>query len=420
MKVAVIGTGISGLVTAHGLAERHDVHVFERDDRIGGHTYTIDVEGERGTTAVDTGFIVYNQRTYPLFCRLMDELGVTSRETDMSFSLSCRRTGLEWSGDNLNTLFAQRRNLLRPSFLAMVRDIVRFNQQAPRFLESGRALPLRDYLAESGYSTAFQKQFLLPLGAAIWSAPMRAMEDFPARTFIQFFQNHGFLDLIGRPKWRTICGGSHRYVERLVKGFESRIRTRCGVERVTRRQDAVTLEFAGQAPEEFDEVVFATHSDQALALLGDPTPAEQDVLGAIPYQTNHALLHRDATSLPHLRRAWASWNYRTSSEEDRPVAVTYWMNRLQGLDVPETYCVTLNPNFPIQPDTIVREIVYHHPLFTQAAIDAQGRHAEISGWNRTHYCGAYWRYGFHEDGVWSAHRVLGALREERHRAAAAG
>lgn len=412
MKIAVIGTGISGLVVARGLADRHDLHVFEADKRIGGHTNTIPVQTPTGPLPVDTGFIVYNRRTYPEFCRLVAELDVPSRETDMSFSLSCRRTGLEWSGDNLDTLFAQRRNLLRPSFLAMVRDIVRFNLHARRFLEGGPDLTLGEYLASSGYSRAFVDQFLLPLGAAIWSAPARAMADFPARTFIRFFDNHGFLNLWGRPKWRTILGGSDQYVRPLVRPFEDRIRLGCPVSRVVRSSNAVQLEFEEHAPETFDEVVFATHSDQALRLLGDPSVAENDVLGALPYQRNLAVLHTDSGALPRNRRVWASWNYRVPPEPDRPVSVTYWMNRLQGLEAGDDYCVTLNPTFEIRPERVLKEIEYHHPLFTQAAVDAQTRRLEISGVNRTHYCGAYWRYGFHEDGVWSGLNVLEELARE--------
>ncbi|MDG2307795.1 MAG: FAD-dependent oxidoreductase [Candidatus Binatia bacterium] len=406
MKIAIIGTGISGLTVARGLAEHHDLHVFEADDRIGGHTHTTQVRTAEGTLPVDTGFIVFNERTYPNFCKLLDELDVPSRETNMSFSLSCRQSGLEWSGDTINSLFAQRRNLLRPSFLAMLRDVLRFNREGRRFLEDHRDLTLGEYLLSSGYSESFVHQFLLPLGAAIWSTPAEEMKRFPAHSFIRFFENHGFLDLVGRPKWRTIRGGSQEYVRPLTRSFADRIRTRCPVLRVVRLPGHVRLEFDGTPAEIFDEVVFAIHSDQALTLLADPSRSERQILGALPYQRNLAVLHTDERALPRNQRAWASWNYLVPPDRSRPVALTYWMNRLQGLQSNEQICVTLNPTFKIRPERIQREIHYQHPLFTRAGIAAQKQKAEISGVNRTHYCGAYWRHGFHEDGVVSAIAVL--------------
>lgn len=408
MKVAIIGTGISGLVAARNLAKAHDLHVFEAEDRIGGHTNTIEVDTPHGSIPVDTGFIVFNRRTYPNFCSLLEEIRVPSRETNMSFALSCGKSGLEWSGDTLNSLFAQRRNALRPAFLGMLADVVRFNRSAPRLLRDGADPTLGEYLASAGYSKKFVERFLLPLGAAIWSAPPAAMRDFPARSFIRFFDNHGLLDLVGRPKWRTIVGGSRTYLEPLTRDFADRIHTRRPVRRVTRGATGAILAF-DDGPARFDAVVFATHSDQALKLLGDAGPAEREILGALPYQRNHAVLHTDEHALPRLRRAWASWNYFVPRDDTRPVSVTYWMNRLQGFDAPREYCVTLNPGFEIRPERVLAKIEYDHPLFTRAGVAAQARRTEISGVHRTHFCGAYWRHGFHEDGVVSGLAVAREL-----------
>jgi predicted NAD/FAD-binding protein len=410
VKIAVIGTGISGLVAARGLSAEHDIEVFEADDRIGGHTHTHRVASAAGEIAVDTGFIVFNRRTYPHFDAMLDELGVASREADMSFSLSCRRSGLEWSGQSVNTLFAQRRNLLRPSFLRMMADAVRFQRESPRLLEEPDGeLPLRTYLVRHDYSPQFIARFLVPLGAAIWSATPAALSEMPARFFVRFFQNHGFLQLRDRPVWRTVLGGSERYVERLTETFRDRIHVRSGVRRIARLASGVVVVPREGPPQHFDEVVIATHSDQALRMLADPSEAERAVLGAIPYQENEAMLHTDESVLPRLRRAWASWNYHVPDDPKLPVSVTYWMNHLQGLEWPEQLCVTLNPSFAIRPERVLKRITYHHPVFTLEGAAAQARWSEISGRNRTHYCGAYWRYGFHEDGMWSGLRVLEAF-----------
>ncbi|MBM4265544.1 MAG: FAD-dependent oxidoreductase [Deltaproteobacteria bacterium] len=416
MKIAVIGTGISGLVAARGISAEHDVEVFEADDRIGGHTHTHRVPSAAGEISVDTGFIVFNRRTYPHFDAMLDGLGVASRAADMSFSLSCRRTGLEWSGRSVNTLFAQRRNLFRPWFLRMMADALRFQRESPRLLEEADGeLPLRTWLVQNDYSPQFIASFLVPLGAAIWSATPAAMSEMPARFFVRFFQNHGFLQLFDRPVWRTVLGGSERYVERLVEPFRDRIHLRTGVRRIARLATGVVVVPHEGPPRHFDEVVIATHSDQALRLLADPSEAERSVLGAIPYQENEAVLHTDESILPRLPRAWASWNYHVPGDPKRPVAVTYWMNHLQGLNAPEQFCVTLNPSFAIRPERVLRRITYHHPVFTLEGAAAQARWSEISGRNRTHYCGAYWRYGFHEDGMWSGLRVVEALAARRER-----
>ncbi len=409
MRIAIIGSGISGLVAAHHLWRDHEITVFEARDYIGGHTNTVEVERAGRVWAVDTGFIVFNDRTYPNFERLLGELGVAWQPTEMSFSVKCERTGLEYNGSSLNRLFAQRRNLFRPSFHRMLRDVLRFNREAPALLD-GRdgGETLGEYVAAHGYSKEFTDHYLVPMGAAIWSTDPQCFRDFPARTFVRFFSNHGLLTVNDRPEWRVVQGGSARYVERLTLPFRDRIRLRCPVVAVQRRPDHVAVQPRCGPVERFDEVVFATHSDQALRLLADPTPAEREILGALRYQRNEVVLHTDARLLPR-RRAWASWNYHVPRDPQEGVAVTYHMNILQSLRSPEPFLVTLNRSDRIDPDKVLRRLTYDHPLFDLAAIEAQARWSEISGVGRTHYCGAYWGYGFHEDGVKSGLRVCEAL-----------
>lgn len=408
MRVAVVGSGISGLLAAHLLSVRHDVTVFEADDRIGGHTNTIDVVGADGRSrAVDTGFIVYNERNYPRFTALLQRLGVASQPTTMSFSVRCERSGLEYSSE---ALFAQRRNALRPSHWRMLLEIVRFHRLAPRLLAAGDdSLELGRFLRERRFSDGFIDRFVVPMGAAIWSTDPAAMMRFPAAYFVRFFQNHGLLSVSGQPRWRVIRGGSKQYLEPLVRPFRDAIRTAAPVAAVHRAAAGVDVEVAGSGRERFDHVVFACHADQALRLLAAPRPEEIGILGALRYQRNEAVLHTDDRLLPRRDRARAAWNYHLMAEPG-PVCVTYDMNRLQGLDVPETYCVTLNRTDHIRPERILRRLVYEHPLYTPDAVAAQQRHAEISGAaHRTSYCGAYWGYGFHEDGVNSAVRVAAEL-----------
>jgi predicted NAD/FAD-binding protein len=410
MKIAIIGSGISGLVAAHHLRRDHEITVFEANDYVGGHTNTVEVRLAGRDYAVDTGFIVFNDRTYPEFERLLLELGVAWQPTEMSFSVKCERTGLEYNGSSLNRLFAQRRNLFRPSFYRMLRDVLRFNREAPELLDGvGAAETLGDYVASRGYSRGFVDHYLVPMGAAIWSTDPQRFLEFPARTFVRFFANHGLLTVNDRPQWRVVQGGSARYVERLTGSFRDRIRLRCPVARVRRAPDHVVVQSVGQPAELFDEVVFATHSDQALRLLADPTPAEREVLGALRYQRNEVVLHTDARLLPR-RRAWASWNYHVPRDPQEGVAVTYHMNILQSLRSPEPFLVTLNRTDRIDPDRVLRRLVYDHPVFDLAATAAQERWSEISGVHRTHYSGAYWGYGFHEDGVKSGLRVCESLR----------
>jgi len=409
MKIAVIGTGISGMVAAYLLHREHDITVFEAGDYIGGHTNTVRApQGDRYYD-VDTGFIVFNERTYPNFVRLLDLLGVASRPTTMSFSVKCERTGLEYGSCSLNALFAQRRNLVSPSFHRMLRDLLRFNREAPRLLAAGdEEVTLGGYLRDRAYSRQFIHNYLVPMGAAIWSAEPSRMLEFPARHFVRFFGNHGLLSLNDQPRWKVVRGGSRRYVEKLTATYRDRIRLRRPVEQITRRRDGVALRARGCEVERFDRVVFATHSDQALRMLSDPSDAERDILGAIPYQENKVVLHTDASLLPVRRPAWAAWNYRIPARAGA-VAVTYNMNILQGLEASQPFCVTLNHPDAIDPARILKRMTYHHPIFTSAAVAAQKRHAEIDGVNRTHYCGAYWGFGFHEDGVRSALTVCRKL-----------
>lgn len=409
MKIAIIGSGISGLSCAYYLHRQHDVHVFESAQRIGGHTATVDVAMGGRRFAVDTGFIVYNDWTYPNFIALMDELGVSRKATRMSFSVSDSNTGLEYAGSSLNTLFAQRRNLLSPRFWKMIWGILRFNKKAQRDLDSGAAsadLSLGDYLVREGYSDGFINQYLLPMGSAIWSADTPVMFNFPLQFFIRFFRNHGLLQILNRPQWRVIEGGSREYLAPLCQGFANNIHTNSDIGGVWRHADHVELEINGQR-KHFDHVVFACHSDQALALLRDPDPAETEILGQLPYQDNEVILHTDVSLLPHNRSCWSAWNYQLGLDSER-ATVTYNMNLLQGLEAPETFCVTLNNTAAINPYLILGRFNYAHPVFTLEGMQAQERWGEINH-DRTWFCGAYWRNGFHEDGVFSGKRVAAAL-----------
>jgi predicted NAD/FAD-binding protein len=403
MKIAIIGSGIAGNVIAHRLHREHDITVYEAGDHIGGHTHTHSVEQAERQYAVDTGFIVFNNRTYPNFVALLDELGVASQESTMSFSVRCEASGLEYNGTTLNSLFAQRRNILRPSFLGMVRDILRFNREARDLLRvAGDEPPLREVLARGRYGRAFIEHYIVPMGAAIWSTDPESMLGFPARFFVRFLDNHGMLTVNDRPRWRTICGGSARYVEKLTAPFRDRIRLRTRVEWVRRLPGSVIIKAQGHESARFDAAFLACHSDDALALLTDPSAAEREVLGAIPYQDNQAVLHTDSRLLPRKPLAWAAWNYHAVPQHRGPVALTYNMNILQRLDAPTPFLVTLNRADVIDPACIIKRIHYRHPLFTPASVAAQARQREVNGPLRTYYCGAWWRNGFHEDGVVSA------------------
>ncbi len=412
MKIAIVGTGIAGNVAAYHLNREHDVTVFEADNRIGGHTNTIDVSLAGRQYAVDTGFIVFNDWTYPNFIALLKELGVASQVSDMSFSLRNDNASLEYKGSTLNTLFAQRRNLFRPGFYRMIRDVLRFEKEAPSVLEPALSqISLGDFLESGKYSSEFIEHYIVPMGAAIWSSKPEGMRDVPAAFFVRFFKNHGLLSVNDRPVWRVIKGGSARYVEKLFEGHRDRIHLNSPVEQVRRFPTHVEVKVKGSEPQEFDQVFLACHSDQALRMLADPSDEETEVLGAIRYQPNQAVLHTDTSMMPKRKLAWAAWNYHVPSGPEKRVTLSYNMNILQGLDAPEQFCVTLNNRDAIKPDRILNTIDYTHPIFDQKAVNAQARHEELNGPRRTYYCGAYWRYGFHEDGVLSALTAIGHFKK---------
>ena len=402
MRIAVVGSGVAGLVAARLLSQQHEIVVFEADSRIGGHVHTVDVSMDGQSFQVDTGFIVYNDRTYPNFSRLLDHLGVQSDPTSMSFSVRCDRSGWEYNGTSVNGVFAQRRNLMRPAFWRMIRDILRFNRQGPADLHTvPESLTVGDYLQQKGFSTAFAQRYLLPMGAAIWSCPYADFEKFPIGFILEFYVNHGLLSLRDRPQWRVIRGGSKAYVDRLVHPFRDQIRLDCGVTAVSRQPDGVTVSHA-EGTESFDEIVFACHSDQALRLIEDADPLETELLSAFPYSPNSAVLHWDTSLLPKRRRAWASWNYHITDQPSQRPTLTYNMNMLQNLHSDHTFCVTLNEDANVDPAKVIGRFEYEHPLFTVERATVQKRHDEVIRRRRTSFCGAYWRNGFHEDGVVSA------------------
>lgn len=413
MKIAIIGSGISGLTAAYYLQKNHAITVFEAQDKVGGHTDTHDIELAGKSWQVDTGFIVFNDWTYPNFIHLIDELGVEWQDSKMSFSVKCERSGLEYKGGDLNGLFAQRSNLIRPSFIGMIADILRFNKESPQWLSSGDdETTLGDYLSEMKFSDAFIRHYIIPMGAAIWSASEADMLHFPARYFLRFFQNHGMLQVRNRPVWRVIQGGSSNYLAPLTQGFKQNIRLNSPIDSVSRDSHGVLLKPRSCEAERFDAVIFACHSDQALHMLSDASAQEQTILGAIPYQENIAILHTDTSILPSSRRAWAAWNYHILPQARDCVALTYNMNILQSLSAPQTFCVTLNYPEAIDPQRILKRLIYHHPQYSLKGVAAQRRHAEISGVNNTYYCGAYWGFGFHEDGVRSALNVVDQIGHE--------
>lgn len=402
-RIAIVGSGVSGLTAAWHLHRQHDIVLYEANDYLGGHTATVDVELDGAHYAVDTGFIVFNDWTYPNFIALLEELGVPWQWSNMSFSLRCERSGLEYNGTSVNSLFAQRRNILNPRFLRMIFDILRFNERSRRLLRSGDdSVTLGAYLQSEGYSQTFIEQYIVPMGRAIWSASGSTMLGFPARFFVDFFDRHGFLNVNDRPVWRTVAGGSREYVRKLTAPFADRIRL-CAPVREVRREanlDTRGVEIVSGTGDRdrFDAVVFACHSDQALAMLAQPSPAEREILGAFPYQANDATLHTDARVLPQRALARAAWNYHLLGPDTERVALTYDMNVLQAIDCPKKLLVTLNRT-DIDPSTVLGRYTYHHPIYTPQAVAAQRRRGEISGQQRSVYCGAYWRYGFHEDGV---------------------
>ena len=412
MKIAIIGAGISGLTSAYYLRSRHDITVFEQSDRVGGHTATIDFQHQNQSYAIDTGFIVFNDWTYPNFIELMDELDVESKETEMSFSVRCDSSGIEYGGNNLNTLFAQRRNLLSYSFHKMLQDILRFNREAIQDLENGdidESTRLGDYLHDNHYGDAFCFRYLVPMGCAIWSASTESMLEFPLLFFVRFFKNHGLLSVNHRPQWRVIKGGSKQYLEPLCQGFRNSIRLNSQISRVNRQDGSVCLMMRDGQKESFDQVIFACHSDQALALLTDASIAERAALASIPYQSNEVVLHSDEALLPRSKRAWSSWNYWLRERYQDRAVLTYNMNILQGINAPQTFCVTLNATEAIDPEKIIQRFNYSHPVFSLDSVVASQHIDRLNGLNQTWFAGAYLGNGFHEDGVLSGRKVAEAI-----------
>jgi predicted NAD/FAD-binding protein len=412
MKIAIVGAGISGLTAAYMLHRDFDVTVYEANDYIGGHTRTIQVGMPEKSYAVDTGFIVFNEKTYPNFCKLLRRLGVRSQPTEMTLSVKCERTGLEWSPHNFNTIFARRRTLFDPAHWRMMFEIVRFRRQFKALLSADHdGEPLVRYLRRKGFSERFIAYFIVPMGSSLWSADPKVFEAFPLGTFVRFFHNHGIFETTHPLQWQVITGGSQRYVDALIAPFADRIRTASPVQKLRRAPGGVEVVSAGHT-EIYEQVIIAAHSDQALAMIADPTPLEREILGAIPYQENTVTLHTDRAILPECQWVWASWNYLVPRNPRTRVAVTYDMNILQGIKAPHEFCVTLNKSDGIAPEAVIGTYVYHHPVYTTAAPAAQKRHPEISGVDRIHYCGAYWSYGFHEDGVRSALEVCKQFGKE--------
>ena len=403
MKIAIIGGGISGLTTAHLLCGEHEITLFEANDYPGGHTNTLDVAHGGENYAVDTGFIVFNERTYLNFIKLLERLAVPSQPSVMSFSVVCETTGRQYCATNLDTLFAQRKNLFNLPFWRMLQEIFRFNRSsAELYGSSDLSLTLGDYLRAHNYSPLFIEKFLIPMGAAVWSADPAQFLSFPAAAFVQFFTNHGMINVLDQPTWRVVTGGSRQYVAPLIRPFRDRIRLSTPAERVQRFGDRVMVTPRSGEPEAFDHVVLSCHSDQALGMLTDPSDAERELLGVIPYQRNDTVLHTDSRLLPSIPKARASWNCLLPRRQQGSVVLTYWMNLLQTIRAPVDFCVTLNSPEAIAADKVIRHLTYHHPVYSTAAFEAQKRRDEISGVNRTSYCGAYWGWGFHEDGVNSA------------------
>ncbi|MAZ65625.1 MAG: FAD-dependent oxidoreductase [Kangiellaceae bacterium] len=411
MKIAIIGGGISGLTCATLLNDQHDITLYEANDYLGGHTHTVDVEVRNKTYAIDTGFIVFNNRTYPNFINLLTKLDVAWQATEMSFSVCDETTGLEYNGHNLNTLFAQRRNLFNPRFYKMLSEIARFNRQCKALAVASKLdekLSLGQFLAQHRYSAYFQQNYVLPMVAAIWSSSLDDAQDFPLAFFVRFFMNHGLLNIRNRPTWYVVKGGSRQYVRAIEKRLGESVRLSSPVQSISRKENQVEIHSNGQT-EDYDEVIIASHSNQALTMLSDPNKDERSVLGALAYQPNEVVLHTDKRLLPKSQRAWASWNYRLRKVSDhsaRPAQVSYIMNILQGIHSDTSFIVSLNQTEYIDPTQILGRYNYDHPVYTNETEAARRQRDKIDGHNRTHYCGAYWYNGFHEDGVRSALDVV--------------
>lgn len=403
MRIAVIGAGISGLVCAYLLGDEHQITLLEAAPELGGHTHTVEVDLDGERQSVDTGFIVFNDSYYPNFRKLLNQLGVESQLTAMSLSVRCDRTGLEYAGSSLNGLFAQRANLARPGFWRLLQDIRRFQLEGIRALSTlSDRTTVAEFVRLCSYSEEFVRFYLVPMGSALWSSPAGDFLNFPVRFIIEFFANHGMMQILNRPPWRVVRGGSARYVDALVNRLRGLIRTSTRVDWVRRDAQGVEIRHSSGI-ERFDHVIFACHSNQALGILEAPSEAEREILGHFPYQANDTVLHTDTRVLPKNRRAWGCWNYHLANETERSAAVTYNMNLLQSLRPRggQTFCVSLNET-GIDPARVIKRITYHHPVFKPGRREMQARHNELIGRNRTSYCGAYWGFGFHEDGVRSA------------------
>jgi uncharacterized protein len=410
MRVAIIGSGVSGLTCAYLLRQEHEVTVFESDRRPGGHAHTRDILFEGRPLRVDTAFIVYNERNYPVFSDMLKVLNVKTRPSDMSFSVSDVTSNMEWGGSSPSSIFAQRSNLTRPAFLRMLADVVRFNREAQRLLEGSvdPEVTLGEFLERGHWSKGFLDWYLIPMAAAIWSADPAQIINFPVGTFLRFFDNHGLVGGQNRPEWRTVVGGSRQYVEAITSQLGRQLRLGAPASKIVRRRDGVEVATENGDVETYDHIILATHSDQALRLLSDPTDAEQEILSAITYRPNAATLHSDVTMLPRRRKARASWNWRHDDAVSAPT-LTYDLSRLQGLATMTPLCLTLNQPEAINPECVIDTTTYWHPVFDTAAMNAQRRHGEISGRDGISFAGAYWGYGFHEDGARSAVEVCKKL-----------
>jgi len=410
MKIAIVGSGISGNSLAYTLSKEHDITLFEKNNRLGGHSHTHEIISQGKKINVDTGFIVFNKKTYPLFTKLLDELNVHYEKSDMSFSVFSKDRNFEYNGTTLNTLFSQRKNIFNYKFIKMIYEIIKFNKVALTLLSAKTEISLETFLKQNNFSDYFCKNYILPMGSAIWSSNINSMLKFPAVFFVKFFNNHGMLNINDRPQWLTVTNGSKEYVEKLTASIKKNIRLNCPVRAVKRNKDSVEIT-SSDGNEIFDYIFFACHSDEALKLISDPSAQEKEVLSSIPYSKNEVTLHTDESIMPNNKLTWAAWNYNIDSTNDMPIALTYNMNILQNLKTQQTIMVTLNDNGNINPEKVLKKINYDHPLFSLKSVEAQKNYGIISGVNRTGYAGAYWGNGFHEDGISSAYNAIKFFKE---------
>lgn len=410
MKIAIVGSGISGNSLAYTLSKEHDITLFEKNNRLGGHSHTHEIISQGKKINVDTGFIVFNKKTYPLFTKLLDELNVHYEKSDMSFSVFSKDRNFEYNGTTLNTLFSQRKNIFNYKFIKMIYEIIKFNKVALTLLSAKTEISLETFLRQNNFSDYFCKNYILPMGSAIWSSNINSMLKFPAVFFVKFFNNHGMLNINDRPQWLTVTNGSKEYVEKLTASIKKNIRLNCPVKAVKRNKDSVEVK-SSDGTEIFDYIFFACHSDEALKLIIDPSTQEKEVLSSIPYSKNEVTLHTDESIMPNNKLTWAAWNYNIDSTNDMPIALTYNMNILQNLKTQQTILVTLNDNGNINPEKVLKKINYDHPLFSLKSVEAQKNYGIISGVNRTGYAGAYWGNGFHEDGISSAYKAIKFFKE---------